>query len=141
MSKGLTATSIAALAFAANLAIAGEPQPPVPPQGAAADSAQGLRVVRDKETGALRLPNAEELEAMLQQERAQSTARGASAAPAGPAEVVVRRHPDGSVSAVLPPEFLVSFKAQRGEDGKLTYSHGHPAHEHPTSAHSQNPTQ
>lgn len=142
MTRVWTAVSIAALAAAAGVAYAGEAETQAAtPQGATVDARQGLRVVRDKDTGALRLPSQEELEAMLQQEREQRIASGLPAAQADPAAVVVRHHSDGSMSAVLGPEFLISVQVQRGADERLVFSHDKPGHEHPRATAPNFPTE
>lgn len=110
--KTITA-SIALLALAATAA-------------APAYAEEARRAVRDKDTGKLRAPTNEELEA----EKAERQARG-EPEPAGPvAPRSVRQHANGMRSAVLGPEYMVTLKAERGPDGKLIVKHANPAHEH-----------
>ena len=84
----------------------------------------GLRVMRDKATGKLRAPTADELKAMEDAEQAARNARGlpqtAKTAP------VVRTHPNGMRSAVLGKDQLISLQAERGRDGKLVVKHSDP---------------
>jgi hypothetical protein len=86
---------------------------------------------RDKQTGRLRAPTEEEMQILLEEERAAGTARAAKAGPTAP--IVVRVHPNGMRSAVLGPEYLVSITGQRGADGKLAISHGGTLHNHPAA--------
>ena len=92
--------------------------------------AQARRVVRDKESGKLRAPNAEELEAMLEADKA----AGITAPSGDKTPVSVRQHPSGMKSAVLGRDYLATLKAERSADGKLVLKHADPAHEHPTAA-------
>lgn len=104
-----------------------------------ATSADAVRVVRDKETGKLRAPTDAELEQMRQNERSARKARGRSESGAT-APIAVRQHANGMRSAVLGPEYLVTLKAQRGADGKLTVKHDKVADEH-GAGQSQRPTE
>jgi hypothetical protein len=129
--KTITA-SIALLGIAATAAQAVQAAEPEQTGAASAPTvaeAQARRVVRDKETGKLRAPNDEELQALLEAERADRKARGEPEAAAAGA-VVVRQHANGMRSAVLGPEHMVYLKAQRTPDGKLVISHDKPGHEH-----------
>lgn len=102
---------------------------------------QALRAVRDKATGKLRAPSQEELESMLQEERAQRRARGEPEVAATSAQPLsVRRHASGMRSAVLGPEYLVTVQGKRAADGSMVQTHADPAHEHPTPA-KQHPTE
>jgi hypothetical protein len=85
----------------------------------------GLRVMRDKETGKLRAPNAAELAEMEASERAARKARGLPEV-AKTAPVAVRTYPNGMRSAVLGKEYLISLQAERGPDGKLVVKHSDP---------------
>ena len=101
---------------------------------------QAVRAVRDKETGRLRAPTDEELEQMLQADRAARKARGLSEdGPATP--LVVRQHANGMRSAVLGPEYLVTLKAQRTAEGKLSVAHDKAIHEHATPVQPQRATE
>jgi hypothetical protein len=87
----------------------------------------GMRVVRDKQTGKLRAPNADELEAMEVNERAARRARGLPEVPTF--EPVVRQHANGMRSAVLGPEYLMTLHGKRRADGTVQQSHSAPKHE------------
>jgi len=101
---------------------------------------QAVRAVRDKETGRLRAPTDEELEQMLQADRAARKARGLSED--GPvAPLVVRQHSNGMRSVVLGPQYLVTLKAQRTGDGKLSVTHDKAIHEHATLVQPQRATE
>ena len=131
--KTITA-SIALLGIAATAAQPVQAAPPEQANAATASTpaqAQARRVVRDKETGKLRAPNDEELQALLEAEQADRKARGEpepELAAAG--AVAVRQHANGMRSAVLGPEHMIYLKAQRTPDGKLVISHDKPGHEH-----------
>jgi hypothetical protein len=99
---------------------------------AAAPSANALRVVRDKATGKLRAPNADELKAMEQAERDARKAKGLPEA-AAPAPVQVTRRADGTLAARLGPEYLMTLKAERRADGSLRQFHDDPAFTHPAA--------
>ena len=90
-----------------------------------------LRVVRDKATGKLRAPNADELKAMEQSERAARKARGLTE---GAAPVQVTRRADGTLAARLGPEYLMTLKAERRADGSVRQLHDDPAMAHPATA-------
>jgi hypothetical protein len=129
--KTITA-SIALLGIAATATQAVHAAPPEQANTATASTpaqVQARRVVRDKETGKLRAPNDEELQALLEAERADRKARGEPEAAAAGA-VVVRQHANGMRSALLGPEHMVYLKAQRTPDSKLVISHDKPGHEH-----------
>lgn len=126
------------LASAALLALLAAPAwadaPPSAADNAATpDGVSSLRVVRDKETGKLRAPTAEEAKAMAAAERAERKASGER-------PVVVRQHPGGMKSAVLPPEYLSTLKGERQPDGRLKMRHADPADEHASQAPHQLPT-
>lgn len=104
-----------------------------PPGAAAADGLQSLRVVRDKETGKLRAPTAEEAKAMAAAEREARKGEPQRT-------VVLRQHANGMKSAVLTPEYLSTLKAQRQPDGSLAITHAAPADEHAAHAPQQHPT-
>lgn len=103
--------------------------------------AQSLRVVRDKTTGKLRAPNAEEMKAMDAAERAARKARGLPVV-AEPQPAVVTRHANGMLSATLGPDYLETLKGERQADGSVRRFHpdgtrhdGHPV------AHDNRPTE
>jgi len=101
---------------------------------------QAVRAVRDKETGRLRAPTDQELEQMLQADRAARKARGLSEdGPVTP--LVVRQHANGMRSVVLGPQYLVTLKAQRTGDGKLSVTHDKAIHEHATLVQPQRATE
>jgi hypothetical protein len=101
----------------------------LPGAGAWAD---GMRVVRDAQTGELRAPNSEELRTMQAQEKAEKAARKARGeADTLPQETTVRTHAGGIKSATLGEEHLVQVVASRDENGKLVVKHESPADEHP----------
>jgi hypothetical protein len=91
-----------------------------------ADTQQARRVVRDKETGQLRAPTAEERAA----EAAERRARGEAEPTYKSAPLVVRQHANGMRSAVLGEDYMVKLVAERGPDGKVVIRHANPAHEH-----------
>lgn len=110
------------------------PQPTQAPEAAATVAeAQTLRAVRDKATGKLRAPTAEEMKALLAAERADRKARGLPETPEA-RPVVVTRHASGMRSAVLGVEHMVTLQATRRPDGSLALQHDDPAHEHPRSS-------
>jgi hypothetical protein len=113
------------------------PGPAAAPAPAAGVSAQ--RAFRDPTTGQLRAPTAEELQQILDEERALRAATGARE-PSGPTALAIRRWPSGMRSAVLGPDSLVSLKAQRGPDGKIVITHDRTENEHP-AAPTQAPTE
>jgi hypothetical protein len=136
MRSSRTSAALAALALAASAGAATAADAPVSDtqaQAAAAVQADGRRAVRDKVTGKLRAPTAEEAEAMRAGEGAARAARGAAepGAKTGPVRVV--QHSGGMRSAVLGTEYLVTLKAQRRADGSLDITHNQPGLEHPAS--------
>lgn len=102
-------------------------------------SASARRVFRDPETGQLRAPTSEELQAILESERAMRAQRGEKE-PVPGVPLQLRRYPNGMRSAVLGPNFLVSLKAERSADGTLTITHDRPGYEH-APATTQRPTE
>lgn len=136
MRSSRTLATLAALALAASAGAATAADTPVPDtqaQAAAAAQADGRRAVRDKVTGQLRAPTAEEAEAMRGGERSARAARGVAEpeAKSGPLRVV--QHGGGMRSAVLGTEYLVTLKAQRRADGSLAITHNQPGLDHPVS--------
>jgi hypothetical protein len=103
------------------------------PAAAPADGLQSLRAVRDKETGRLRAPTAEEAKAMAAAEREARKGEPQRT-------VILRQHANGMKSAVLTPEYLSTLKAERQPDGKLAITHADPADEHAGHASQQHPT-
>jgi hypothetical protein len=107
---------------------------------AVANTTSALRAFRDPQTGQLRAPTAEELEAILAEERAMRAATG-QREPTGPvAPLSLRKYPNGMRSAVLGPDFLISLKAERTPDGKVVISHDRSGLEH-SAATIQRPTE
>jgi hypothetical protein len=99
-------------------------------------SMDAMRVVRDKDSGALRAPNSEELRAMMEAEKADRAARRALGEKRLlPEQVIVRTFASGMKSAQLSEEYLVNVVATRDADGKLVVSHANPADEHVAPAH------
>ena len=93
--------------------------------------AEGMRVVRDAQTGQLRAPNSEELRAMIAAEKAERAGRRARGEESGmPEETLVREHASGMKSAQLGEDQLVQVLANRDADGELVVSHANPADEH-----------
>ena len=92
----------------------------------------GMRAVRDKQTGKLRAPNDKELKELLKAEKAS----GSQQPTQDTTRVIVREHENGMRSAELGPEFLVSVEAYRDEDGVLRTRHTDPKLEHPAPAQS-----
>ena len=127
--------------LAALLATAAASAAEVTPAAEPATALQAVRVVRDKDTGKLRAPSQDELAALLEAERSARAARG-EREPTGPgAPLVLRRHANGMVSAVLGADYLVTVQARRDATGKLVTSHDHAAHEHPVPPQQQRPTE
>jgi hypothetical protein len=97
------------------------------------DTNSNLRVVIDSQTGQARAPTPEELQALIEAERAaraaESSARSAlRSAPATapdvlPAERTVQRHPNGMVSVRLPQESLSLLKLATDENGNVRLVH------------------
>ena len=91
----------------------------------------GLRAVRDKDSGELRAPNSEELRAMIEAEKADRAARTARGDKQSlPEQVILRTFASGMKSARLSEEYLVNVVATRDTDGNLVVSHANPADEH-----------
>lgn len=133
------AASIAVLGLAAGAVGASEPTEteasPVPAE------AQSLRVVRDKQTGKLRAPTADELKAMQAAERAERKARGLPEVTESQ-PLVVTRHASGMLSAKLGPEYMMTLEGERQPDGSL--HRGHPdgtTHAHAPLARDNRPTE
>jgi hypothetical protein len=87
-----------------------------------------LRVVVDPETGEVRAPTAEELNAQLQRENAAAAARSSARASSRssrvlPAEKVIQRHPNGMLSVKMPHDSLSMLKATKQADGKVAIAH------------------
>lgn len=128
MRSSITSATLASLALAVSASAATAADATVADtqaQPGAAAQADSRRAVRDKVTGKLRAPTAEEAEAMR---ASQGTARAAKSAP-----VRVVQHNGGMRSAVLGPEYLVTLKAQRQPDGTLAITHNQPGLDHPVS--------
>jgi hypothetical protein len=94
--------------------------------------ANALRVVRDKATGKLRAPTADEAKSMDDAERAVRKARGLPEV-AAVAPVAVTRRADGTLAARLGPEYLMTLKAERRADGSVRRFHDDGA-DHPVAA-------
>jgi hypothetical protein len=126
MRSSRTSATLAALALAASAGAATAADTPV-------SDTQAQPAARDKVTGKLRAPTAEEAEAMRAGERGARAARGVAepGAKTGPLRVV--QHGGGMRSAVLGTEYLVTLKAQRQADGSLAITHNQPGLEHPVS--------
>jgi hypothetical protein len=123
---------LAALALGAAQAEPQQPQAQAAPTGVASapvTEAQSMRAVRDKATGKLRAPTADELETMHSDERAERKARGLPET-AEPAPLRVQLHANGMRSAVLGPDFLVTLKGERRADGSVRRFHPDGNHEH-----------
>lgn len=133
------AASIAALGLAASAAQATEPtQTGAEPAGT---DAQALRVVRDKQTGKLRAPTADELKTMQAAERAERRARGLPESPESQ-PLVVTRHADGMLSVKLGPEHMMTLKGERQPDGSVRRFHPDgTTHEHAPAVHNDRPTE
>lgn len=118
----------AAFALGAARAEEQQPQTQVAPTNAVGE-AQAMRAVRDKATGKLRAPTADELEAMHASERAARKARGLPET-AEPTPLRVQLHASGMRSAVLGPDFLVTLRGERRADGSVRRFHPDGDHEH-----------
>jgi hypothetical protein len=81
-----------------------------------------LRAVRDKKTGKLRAPNANEIRDMEEAEKAKNNASKETSTAAA-TETVVVHHADGMLSAKLGQEHLVSIEGERNADGAIEKSH------------------
>lgn len=107
-------------------------QPPQEAQGtetpaaSPAGESQALRAVRDKTTGKLRAPTADEREAMEATERAARQARGVTE----PAPLRIQWHANGMRSAVLGADYLITLKGERRADGSVRRFHPQGDHEH-----------
>jgi hypothetical protein len=106
-----------------------------------AAEAQALRAVRDKTTGRLRAPDADEAAAMAEAERASRKARGlpevASSQP-----VVVVRHASGMMSAKLGPDQLTTLRGERQADGSVRRIHADgTSHDRAPAARDNRPTE
>lgn len=107
-------------------------QSPQEAQGTATTAAspavetQALRAVRDKTTGKLRAPTADEREAMEAAERAARQARGQSE----PAPLRIQWHANGMRSAVLGADYLMTLKGERSADGSVRRFHPQGEHGH-----------
>ncbi|WP_156891388.1 post-PEP-CTERM-1 domain-containing protein [Nevskia ramosa] len=106
---------------AAPAAMAGEAAIQKTDVGGATES---LRVMRDAQTGALRMPTAAEIKAM----EASSVKKGA------PKPVQVQVAPNGTKSVRLPAEYLISIEATRDANGNITSHHQQHDMEHGASA-------
>jgi hypothetical protein len=115
--KNSTLGVVAAIAVAAcSPALAADP---AATETAAPAASSELRVTRDKETGQLRAPTAEE--------RAELAAIEKSFKRSGPARVQLRTLSDGTRAAVLPESFQTTLYAVRDADGKVRTYHSDPA--------------
>ena len=127
----------AALTLGAAHAEQQQPQTQVAPTSAAttaAGEAQAMRAVRDKVTGKLRAPTADEIESMESQERAARKARGLPEV-ADPKALKITRHANGMRSAKLGPEFLMTLRGERRSDGSVRRFHPDGVeHHHPATS-------
>lgn len=116
--KSIALTSIAVLgmAAAASAATASAGDNAAPPNSSAAVAADGLKVMRDKATGRLRAPTAEEARVL-----------DAAAAPSVPQALVITEHADGMKSARLTEEYMMSLDAEGGSGG-LRIGHADGSH-------------
>jgi len=121
-----------AAAFTLTTAHAQSPQEVQGTETTTASSAggpQALRAVRDKTTGKLRAPTADEREAMEATERAARQAGGLSE----PAPLRIQWHANGMRSAVLGADYLITLKGERSADGSVRRFHPQGDHEHPVA--------
>jgi hypothetical protein len=119
------------------------PQTQAAPTGAVSSpviEGQSMRVVRDKATGKLRAPTADELDAMESQERADRKARGLSEA-GDPNSLKITRHANGMRSAKLGPEFLMTLRGERKADGSVRRFHPDGVEHQQPSANDSRPTE
>lgn len=133
----------ATLALGAAQAEQQQSQTQVAPTGAATTTvaeAQSMRAVRDKATGKLRAPTADEIEAMESQERADRKARGVPET-ADPKSLTVTKHPNGMRSAKLGPEFLMTLRGERRSDGSVRRFHPDGVEHHHPAASDMRPTE
>lgn len=126
------AAAAAAIVFAAAPAQSQTPAPATPAAEArpAEAATHSLRAVRDKATGRLRAPTADELEAMQARERGQRQARGQSGA-VQTEPLRTQLHANGMRSAVLGPDYLITLKGERRADGSVHRFHPDEQHAHP----------
>ena len=93
------------------------------------DSNNALRVVVDPETGKLRAPTAEELQALIAAERGASAERSSAQAAAAPSQQVlpdskvVKQHANGMVSARLSQDSLSMIELTTDANGKTRLVH------------------
>ena len=121
MTARAIAASIAALGLAATAVQATEPTrtEAVPEAAPTTAEGQALRAVRDKKTGKLRAPTADELKALQALERAERRARGEPESK----PLVIKRHPSGMLSAELGPEYMMNLRGERQPDGSVRRFH------------------
>jgi len=119
--KFASSTTLMVIGLASALA-APMVQAEAPADTAAPVASDGLRVVRDAVTGALRAPTAAELATMSAAERT-----------APSAALVVRTAPNGMKSARLTEEYMVQLNASHQADGKLAVSHSEGGLEQPAA--------
>ncbi|MBK6471358.1 MAG: hypothetical protein IPF94_11695 [Betaproteobacteria bacterium] len=106
-----------------------------------AGEAQALRAVRDKATGRLRAPDADEAAAMDAAERASRKARGLPEV-AGLQPVVVVRHASGMMSAKLGSDQLMTLRGERQADGSVRRVHADgTSHDRAPAARDNRPTE
>jgi len=106
---------------AAPVAMAGEAAIQQSDVGGATES---LRVMRDAQTGALRMPTAAEIKAM----------EASSVKKTAPKPLQVQLAPNGMKSVRLPAEYLISIEATRDANGNITSHHQQHDMEHGASA-------
>ncbi len=138
------ACAIACVAMAGTLCAASVFAEESPPKPTATEASNAMRVVVDPETGEVRAPTTEELEAQLARERAAAPAPAARAARAAtsslstsatqvlPAEKSVQRHPNGMLSVRMSQESLSLLRATTHADGTLVVEHADDVAPHAT---------
>jgi hypothetical protein len=127
------ACAVALVAMAGTLCAASVFAEESQPKPAATEGPNAMRVVVDPQTGEVRVPTTEELEAQLARERAASETAAAAravratvAAPAPqvlPAEKSVQRHSNGMLSVRMSQESLSLLRATTHADGSLSVEH------------------
>jgi hypothetical protein len=122
--------AVALVAMAGALCTAQNVLAEEPAKAPTSKDTSALRVVVDPDTGEVRAPTSDELEALVKAQEAASAARSSAraAAPAAatqilPAEKQIVRHANGMVSVQLSQESLSLIKAETDANGKTRTTH------------------
>ena len=137
MKPAIRAVALVAMAGAlctAQAVLAEEPAKAPTPKTPTSNASSALRVVVDPDTGEVRAPTPDELDALVKAQEAasaaQSTARSSAraAAPAAatqilPTEKQIVRHANGMVSVQMSQETLSLIKTETDANGKARTTH------------------